>query len=150
MPVDAQPIEPFAKLIGSWLERELGNNELVAGVEHDAELSRWYVRMRGVDKLVTTVWFTLRELTLHYETYFMPAPEENMAQCYEYLLRTNQRLYAMRFAVGLEDAVYLVGQLPLSAIDEPELDRVLGSLYAASESCFRTAMSIGFASRFTA
>jgi hypothetical protein len=54
----------------------------------------------------------------------------------------------MRFAIGDEDAIYLVGQMPLSAIDEPELDRILGSLYAASESSFATAMSIGFRSRY--
>ncbi len=50
---------------------------------------------------------TLRQRTLHYETYFMPAPEENVEALYDYLLRTNTRLYAMRFAIGLEDAVYL-------------------------------------------
>jgi Putative bacterial sensory transduction regulator len=150
VPVAPQPTEPFRTLIAAWLEREQRDNELVAGVEYDAELLRWYVRMRGVDKLVTTVWFTLRELTLHYETYFMPAPEENVAACYEYLLRVNQRLYACRFAVGAEDAVYLVGQLPLSAIDDEELDRVLGTLYATSEDCFATAMSLGYASRFRA
>jgi hypothetical protein len=91
---------------------------------------------------------TLRERTLHYETYFMPAPEEQVEACYEYLLRTNLRLFAMRFAVGPEDAIYLVGQMPVRAIDEGELDRIVGSAYAYSEQYFATAMSIGYASKF--
>jgi hypothetical protein len=58
------------------------------------------------------------------------------------------RLFAMRFAIGPEDAVFLVGQLPVSAIDEDELDRIIGSAYAYSEQWFRPAMRIGYASKF--
>jgi hypothetical protein len=63
-------------------------------------------------------------------------------------MRANSRLFAMRFAIGAEDAVYLLGQLPLSAVDEEELDRIIGSAYAYSEQYFRPAMSLGYASRF--
>ncbi len=94
------------------------------------------------------MWLTLRQRTLHYESYFMPAPEENVEEVYEYLLRLNTRLFGMRFSVGDEDAVYLTGQMPLSALDEDELDRIVGSAYAYSEQYFRAAMRIGFASRF--
>jgi hypothetical protein len=94
------------------------------------------------------VWLTLRQRTLHFETYFMPAPEENVAACYEYLLRANISLFAMRFAIGVEDAIYLVGQLPLVAVDEDEIDRVIGASWAYSERYFRPAMAIGYASVF--
>ena len=140
------------RLIQGWLDSEQRNTSVVADVQRGevegADVARWYVRMLGDEKMVTTVWFTLRERMLHFETYFMPAPEENVAQCYEYLLRASTRLYAMRFAIGVEDAVYLMGQLPLAALSEDELDRVLGAAYAHSEECFPTAMRIGFGSRF--
>ena len=151
MPVDAATPEELAKLrdlIEAWTVRQRRDNALLAAVDHDRAETRWYVRMHGEDKLVTTTWLTLRERTLHYETYFMPAPEENIAALYEYLLRANQRLYAMRFALGAENAVYLVGQMPLSALDEDELDRILGSAYAYSEQYFRPAMSLGYASSY--
>ena len=138
--------EPPSSTAGPADER--ATNPLVAAVDHDPELRRWYVRMRGEEKTVITVWLTLRQRTLHYETYFMPAPEENVAACYEYLLRANTKLFAMRFAIGAEDAVYLVGQMPLSAIDEAELDRIVGSAYAYSEQYFAPAMSIGYRSKF--
>ena len=35
--------------------------------------------MRGEEKDITTVWLTLGQRTLRYETYVMPAPEENHA-----------------------------------------------------------------------
>jgi hypothetical protein len=44
--------------------------------------------------------------------------------------------------------VYLRGELPLSALAEAELDRIVGSMYAHVEQCFRPLLSIGFASRF--
>jgi hypothetical protein len=78
----------------------------------------------------------------------MPAPEENHAACYEYLLRANLGLFGMRFAIGPEDALYLVGQMPLIAVDDDELDRIIGASWAYSERYFRPAMAIGYASVF--
>ena len=73
---------------------------------------RWYVRMRGEDKDFTTVWLTLGQRTLRYETYVMPAPEENDGALYEHLLRRNERLVGVHFSIGIEDAVFLRGELP--------------------------------------
>jgi hypothetical protein len=78
----------------------------------------------------------------------MPAPEENAGELYEHLLRRNEKLVGCHFSIGVEDAVFLRGELPVAALDEPELDRILGTLYATVEQCFRPAMRIGFASRF--
>ena len=141
-------------LVDDWAGSLVNDNPVVTQVESDPTLNRWYIRVRGDEKLVTTLWLTVRDETIAYETYFMPAPEENVAQCYEYLLRASARFYGMRFSIGGEDAVYLTGQLPFSAFAGPsghhELDRVLGAAYAYSEECFRTAMRIGFASKFVA
>jgi hypothetical protein len=138
----------LGSLIDGWAAAERERNPLLAAVDYDRQLKRWYLRMRGEEKAVITVWMTLGERTLQYETYFMPAPEENIEACLKYLLRANNKLFAMRFTIGAEDAIYLVGQLPLSAIDEAELDRIVGSAYAYSEQHFGAAMSIGYASRF--
>jgi hypothetical protein len=145
---DAGELARLRAVVDDWATAALQDNPLLAAVDRDPDLDRWYVRMHGEDKAVITVWLTLRERTLHFETYFMPAPEENVAACYEYVLRANPRLFAWRFAIGAEDAIYLLGQLPLGTIDPDELDRIIGSGYAYSEQHFRPAMSIGYASRF--
>jgi len=137
--------------IDAWLAEQLAENPVVAAVERDQASGerRWFVRVTGEQKDVFTIWFHLRQRTLHYETYVMPAPEENHAAFYEHLLRRNLKLYGGAFAVGDEDAIFLVGQLDDRAITDDELDRVLGSLYAWVEQCFRPALRIGFASRFS-
>jgi Putative bacterial sensory transduction regulator len=144
----AEELAALRSVIDTWAADALATNPLLVAVDRDPEADRWYLRMRGEEKMVTTIWLTLRERTLHFETYFMPAPGEQIELVYEYLLRSNNRLFAWRFAIGLEDALYLVGQLPVSIIDADELDRIVGSGYAYSEDYFRTAMSIGYASKF--
>ena len=71
---------------------------------------RWYLRFEGEEKDFITVWLTLRQRTLHHEAQFMPAPEDNVGRCSQYLMRRNAELYGMAFCLGPEDAVYLVGR----------------------------------------
>jgi len=144
---DLPDLQPFEDLIERWLARQLVENRLALAVDRDPDLRRWYLRLRGEDRDFTTIWITLGQRTLQYETYFMPAPDEAHQEVYEYLLRRNHRLFGMRFSIGAEDAIYLVGQMPLSAVDEGELDRVVGSTYAYVEQYFRPALRLGFASR---
>jgi hypothetical protein len=139
----------LASSIDSWLDHQLAENPSVAAVDRGAPGEwRWYVRMRGDEKDTFTIWLTLDQRTLRYETYVMPAPEENHEAFYEHLLRRNLSLYGAAFAIGEEDAVFLLGQVDNRAVDEAELDRVIGSLYAWVERFFRPALRIGFASRF--
>ena len=143
-------LDAIAGRIEAWLDRQRADNPVVAAVERDEESGerRWFVRVRGEAKDVFTIWLHLRQRTLHYETYVMPAPEENQGQLYEYLLRHNPSLYGAAFGIGHEDAIFLVGQLGNDAIDDDELDRVLGSLYMWVERYFQPALRIAFASRF--
>lgn len=140
----------LAAHIEEWLDEQRDTNPVVAAVERDEDrdLHRWFVRVRGEEKDVFSIWFHLRQRTLHYETYVMPAPEENVAECYEFLLRRNDQLMGAAFSIGEEDAIFLAGALPNGAIDHDELDRILGSLYVWVEQYFKPALRIGFASRF--
>jgi Putative bacterial sensory transduction regulator len=141
----------LAGRIEDWLARQLAENPVVAAVERDEESGerRWFVRVLGEAKDVFTIWFHLRQRTLHYETYVMPAPEENEGALYQHLLRRNRKLYGAAFAIGEEEAIFLVGQIANSAVDDDELDRILGSLYQWVEQYFQPALRIGFASRFS-
>jgi hypothetical protein len=148
---DPGALDALDARISAWLAEQLDANPVVAAVERDVESGerRWFVRVRGEQKDVFTIWFHLRQRTLHYETYVMPAPEEHHAELYQHLLRRNLKLYGAAFAIGEEDALFLVGQLANAHVDEDELDRILGSLYEWVEAFFRPAMRIGYASRFT-
>ena len=148
-PATPEQLDQIQATIDGWLEEQLAENPTVAAVDRDESGERrWFVRLSGEQKDTFTIWFHLRQRTLHYETYVMPAPEENQGQLYEYLLRHNPSLYGAAFGIGHEDAIFLVGQLGNDAIDDDELDRVLGSLYMWVERYFQPALRIAFASRF--
>ncbi len=147
--LDADELDVLEQRIDGWLA------ELAAGYEHIAAVGRsddgerrWFVRMRGEEKDITTVWMTLRQRTLRYETYVMPAPVENEEELFAQLLRRNDHLVGARFAIGDEDAIFLGGEMPAAGVDLESIDHLLGTLYAQVEQCFRALLSIGFASRF--
>jgi hypothetical protein len=151
---DRDGVAALAARIDTWLTSIAAGNPAISSIERGTSDDtstgepRWLVRMRGEEKDVTTVWLTLGQRTLRYETYVMPAPEDNAAELYEHVLRRNDRLVGVHFAIGVEDALFLRGELPLSALTEAELDRILGTVYATVEQTFRGLLRIGFASRF--
>lgn len=149
---DDESLAVLERRIDEWLASLRSSNSAIVAIDRaEPEPSfraRWYVRMRGEAKEFTTVWITLGQRTLRYETYVMPAPEENLPDFFDNLLRRNERLVGAHFSIGAEDAVFLRGDLPLAALSESELDRIVGSLYAYVEQCFRPLLAIGFASRF--
>lgn len=159
MPVEratTDQLDELGALIRSWAEQARSTHDGVLAVDELPRSPsspgggdrRWFIRLAGEEKQVTTIWFHLRERTLHFESQFMPAPEEQREQLFEFLLRLNNRLFGVRFAIGDEEALYLVGQLPWSAVDEDELDRIVGSTFAYTEQYFRPAMRIGFGAKF--
>jgi len=148
-PANGVELARLGGVIETWAAQQRVENPAVLSIEKDAEELRWYVRLEGEEKAVFTVWLTLRQRTLHAETYFMPAPEEREGELYEYLLRLNARLYGLHFAIGAENAVYLSGHVPVAEVDDDSLDRVIGTAYAYTEQYFRPAMRIGYATKFS-
>jgi hypothetical protein len=127
----AHELDTLEGHITHWLLSMKERNEAIVAVDRgDIGERRWYVR------------------TLRYETYVMPAPEENAEQLYEHILRRNESLVGAHFSIGIEDAIFLRGELPLRLVEEEELDRVIGTLYATVERVFPVIIRIGFARHF--
>ncbi len=148
-------LDSLRTLIDSWLSDFASESSLIAAIDRGTSDDtvfgepRWYVRMIGEHKDFTTVWVTLGQRTLRYETYVMPAPEENFEAVAEQLLRRNDQLVGVHFSIGEENAIYLRGELPNGAVNAAELDRVLGTLYSTVEAAFLPILKLAFASRFT-
>lgn len=146
---DDDSIRSIEHDLDTWLAGFREENPAIEAVDRgdDGDL-RWYVRLRGEAKEHTTIWFSLGQRTLKYEAYVMPAPQEQVAEVHEAALRWNERLVGVHFAIGVEDALFLRGELPLVALSEAELDRIIGTVYAGVERCFPGLIRLGFASRF--
>ena len=144
-PADPDELAALEARIDAWLVAEAADNPLIDAVERGASGERrWYVRLLGEEKDVWTAWWTLDQRTFRYETFLMPAPDENEGAFYENLLIRNRELTGMHLEIGDEHAVFLAGSLPVRAVSEADLDRILGSMWAYVERIFRPALRIGF------
>jgi hypothetical protein len=148
-PLSDAELDELAGRIDAWAQGQAAELDVVDAVERDATpgVRRWFLRVRGEAKDVFTIWLELRQRTLQFETYVLPAPEENVAEVYEYALRRNHDLFGVAFTIGEEDAIFLRGHTAAGAVDDAELDRILGTLYALTERFFRSLLALAFASR---
>lgn len=149
-PATAAELDALEQRIDAWLQAEQRSNPVIDAVERgEPGERRWYVRLQGEEKDWYTIWFTLGQRTLQHETYVLPAPEENQAAVYEQALRRNRELHGLHFAIGVEDALFLVGRVEVGQVDEQALDRIVGSVYATVERSFRSLLRLAFASHFS-
>ncbi len=133
--------------IDAHFARQSAELPTILDVSRDEEIPRrWYVRLEAEVRDVTTIWFTLGQRTLKYETYFLPAPVDEPSRVFEFLLHRNYQLVGAQFGIGPEDAIFLTGELPIHAVDEEELDRVTGSLWEYVERYWPMALRLGFGS----
>lgn len=105
----------------------------------------WVAQLSGTYKLTVPVALILRERDLVVRSFFMRRPAENPEGVYRMLLRRNSRSPGVWFALDDDDDIHLCAQVPLDALDEPMLDRVLGAVLAVADESFNAAIQAGFA-----
>ncbi|MEZ5321525.1 MAG: YbjN domain-containing protein [Microthrixaceae bacterium] len=147
-PSSPEELADLGRLIDGWADDQV-DNPVVEAVERLEDGHRcWFIRVRGDEKSIFSVWFVLHQRSLLVETYVLPAPEERVEEVFAYLLRRNTKLVGMAYTVGEENAVYLRGHVENRHVDRAELDRMLGTAYMETEQSFRPAMRMAFGSRF--
>lgn len=135
------------QLISNCLANSESSNELVLSIEV-LEAREWVVRLSGQDKEFITVQIQLNQRSLTFQSYVMGSPQENEASVFSSILKRNRRLRGLHFAIGAEDAIYLVGKIESASVDCAAIDQVLGSVYEAVEASFLGLLHEGFASHF--
>jgi hypothetical protein len=135
--------DPQQHPLGDALRATLEERELEF---EEARPGAFLVKLPGSHKLATMTWLVIGDHSLHVEAFFVRKPDENHTAFYKWLLERNARMYAVAFAVDNVGDVYLVGRLPLSAVNAEEIDRILGSVLTYSDEWFDTALELGFRS----
>jgi hypothetical protein len=148
---DQAPLELDA-VLQEW-QRLWRENGFVGEVEHashsdDKGQYHWMIRLRGEEKDVIALWLTLRQRTVHVETELTPAPEENLEALYKFLLVKNADLRDLHLAIGPEEGIYLVAQIPVRELTLERLDELVGATLHYVDEIFPTAMSLGLASLY--
>lgn len=119
-----------------------------AGIDHElgGRPGEVVATLPGEHKLSTTVSILIGQHSLSASAFVVRHPDENHDEVHRWLLRHNSRLPGIAFALDGDGDVYLVGRLPLAAVDEAALDSLLGALLQTADSSFDTLLSLGFLS----
>jgi hypothetical protein len=108
--------------------------------------SSYVVTLPGTHKLKTACNLIVGEHALRIEAFVMRHPDENHQELWAWLLRRNARMYGVSFSIDAAGDVYLTGRVSLRALDEDELDRLLGAVLTYADESFDTMLEIGFGS----
>jgi hypothetical protein len=110
------------------------------------EPGAFLIRLAGEHKLATMTWLVAGQHSLQVEAFFCRQPDENHAAFYRFLLERSARMFGVHFALDRTGDVYLTGRLPLTAITDEEIDRLLGCVLSYSDESFNEALKLGFGS----
>ena len=105
----------------------------------------FFITLPGEKKLETHCALILGDHSLTISAFVIRKPDDNAAAVHEWLLKKNSSMYSVAFAINELGDIYLVGRLPLAAVTEQEIDRVIGAVLQYSDSSFDALLEMGFA-----
>ena len=100
----------------------------------------------GERKLKTTVSMAFGDTAVTVNAFVIRRPDENTEGVYRWLLERNRRMYGLAYSIDHLGDIYLTGRFPLTALDEPELDRIFGAISEYADGSFNVLLEMGFAS----
>ncbi|MSZ44648.1 MAG: YbjN domain-containing protein, partial [Actinobacteria bacterium] len=103
------------------------------------------ITLPGEKKLQTHCALVVGDSSLSINAFVIRKPDENAGKVHEWLLAKNASMYAVTFAINEVGDIFLVGRLPLPAVTDVEIDRILGAVLQYSDSSFNPLLELGFA-----
>ena len=118
---------------------------------HDLDFEKsgentYLITLPGEKKLQTHCALIVGDNSLSINAFVIRKPDENADKVHEWLLTKNASMYAVTFAINELGDVFLVGRLPLPAVTDIEIDRILGAVLQYSDSSFNPLLELGLAS----
>ncbi len=140
-PLDVDELDRLREAFDGWLGELTGPDSPVEEIGRDlGDPSRWYVRVAGEERDHVTIWFTLGQRHLRFESWFLPPPRQDSEALMRFLMEVNGRVWGLHFGLGEEEAVFLRGERRSRDLDPGEVDEVIGMVVATVERYFRAAL----------
>jgi hypothetical protein len=117
---------------------------------HDLEFEQkdsdtYLITLPGEKKLQTHCALIVGSHSLSINAFVIRKPDDNEAAVHAWCLSKNASLYGIAFAINELRDIFLVGRLPLSAVTDREIDRLVGAVLQVSDSSFNPLLELGFA-----
>ena len=117
---------------------------------HDLEYEHkddntFLVSLPGEKKLQTHCALIVGDHSLSINAFVIRKPDDNEDAVHSWCMTKNASMYGIAFAINELGDVFLVGRLPLFAVTDRELDRLIGSVLQYSDNSFNPLLELGFA-----
>ncbi len=117
---------------------------------HDLEFekkdgSTFLITLPGEKKLQTHCALIVGDHSLTVNAFVIRKPDDNEAEVHAWCMAKNASLYGVAFAINDVRDIFLVGRLPLSAVTDQEIDRLIGTVLQISDTSFNPLLELGFA-----
>ena len=116
-----------------------------AKIDFELNKNAFLVTLPGEKKLQTHCALVVGDHSLSINAFVIRKPDNNEAAVHHWCMSKNAAMYGLAFAINPLGDIYLVGRLPLDAVNTQELDRVLGAVLQYSDSSFNPLLELGFA-----
>ena len=114
-------------------------------IDFEQDGKSFLITLKGEKKLQTHCALIVGDHSLSVNAFVIRKPDENEDRVHHWCMSKNASMYGLAFAINQLGDIYLVGRLPLAAVNAQELDRILGSVLQYSDSSFNPLLEIGFA-----
>jgi len=118
---------------------------------HDLEYENndgntFLITLPGEKKLQTHCALIVGDHSLSVNAFVIRKPDENVGAVHAWCMAKNAGMYGIAFATNELGDIFLVGRLPLSAVTDREIDRLIGAVLQYSDSSFNPLLELGFTS----
>ena len=117
---------------------------------HDLDFEKqgpntFMVTLPGEKKLQTHCALVIGDHSLSINAFVIRKPDTHEDAVHKWCMAKNASMYGIAFAINELGDIYLVGRLPLNAVNAQEIDRLIGSVLQYSDSSFNPLLELGFA-----
>jgi len=117
---------------------------------HDLDFDKqgentFMVTLPGEKKLQTHCALVVGDHSLSINAFVIRKPDTHEDAVHKWCMSKNASMYGIAFAINELGDIYLVGRLPLDAVNVQEIDRLIGSVLQYSDSSFNPLLELGFA-----
>ncbi len=103
------------------------------------------ITLPGEKKLQTHCALIVGDHSLSINAFVIRKPDDNEAAVHAWCMAKNAGMYGIAFATNELGDIFLVGRLPLGAVTDREIDRLVGAVLQYSDSSFNPLLELGFA-----
>jgi hypothetical protein len=117
---------------------------------HDLDFEKqgentFMVTLPGEKKLETQCALIIGDHSLSINAFVIRKPDTHEDAVHKWCMLKNASMYGIAFAINELGDIFLVGRLPLDAVNAQEIDRIIGSVLQYSDSSFNPLLELGFA-----